>query len=66
MRRSKSSPIGENSSFSIPLELGHVYHSCTTSLGGLWPMVRHTAVLERYTALRFLWHGVRVVGRSNR
>jgi hypothetical protein len=33
---------------------------------GLWPMVRHTAVLERYAALWCLWHGVRVVGRSNR
>eukprot|EP00966_Prymnesium_polylepis_P288098 6654127-Prymnesium_polylepis.1 len=31
-----------------------------------WPMVRRKAVLERHAALRCLWHGVRVVGRSNR
>eukprot|EP00966_Prymnesium_polylepis_P106469 2465509-Prymnesium_polylepis.1 len=24
---------------------------------GLWPMMRHKAVLERYAALRCLWHG---------
>jgi hypothetical protein len=29
-------------------------------------MVRYKAVLERCAALRCLWHGVRVVGRSNR
>jgi hypothetical protein len=28
--------------------------------GGLWPMVHRKAVLERYAALRCLWHGVGV------
>jgi hypothetical protein len=32
---------------------------CFFGLRGLWPMVRHKAVLERYAALRCLWHGVR-------
>eukprot|EP00966_Prymnesium_polylepis_P165640 3828957-Prymnesium_polylepis.2 len=27
------------------------------ALYGLWPVVRHKAVLERYAALRCLWHG---------
>eukprot|EP00966_Prymnesium_polylepis_P039086 907099-Prymnesium_polylepis.1 len=33
---------------------------------GLWCAISDKTVLERYAALRCLWHGVRVVGRSNR
>eukprot|EP00966_Prymnesium_polylepis_P299673 6925078-Prymnesium_polylepis.1 len=31
--------------------------SLTRDRVGLWPMVRHKVVLERYAALRCLWHG---------
>eukprot|EP00966_Prymnesium_polylepis_P120109 2775652-Prymnesium_polylepis.1 len=43
---------------------------CVTGSGhagsGLWPMVRRKAVLERYAALRCLWHEVHDDERSNR